>query len=107
MERKIKTIKYTKRAEKDFFELEQFNIELYGIIKSEEITDKIIDKISILENSNADLTKIGTIDSNFRHLKGTYRKLIVKHCKITYRVGKSNIYIVRVFDTRQNPIKNK
>ncbi|PIZ07101.1 MAG: type II toxin-antitoxin system RelE/ParE family toxin, partial [Flavobacteriaceae bacterium CG_4_10_14_0_8_um_filter_34_31] len=28
-------------------------------------------------------------------------------CKITYREGKTKIFVVRVFDTRQQPSKNK
>ncbi|GGE19117.1 hypothetical protein GCM10010831_20340 [Psychroflexus salis] len=50
---------------------------------------------------------MGALDDNFSHLKHEYRKLIIQHCKITYREGNSKIYVIRIFDTRQNPNKNK
>jgi hypothetical protein len=103
----IKLVEFTTRAKKDLLKLEKFNDELYGKEKSNIILKNLLYKLEILENPNADLTKIGVIDTSFNHLKRTYRKLIVNYCKITYRVGKTKIYIVRVFDTRQNPFKNK
>jgi len=51
--------------------------------------------------------EIGAVDGDFAHLKYEYRKLISHHCKITYRAGRTKIFIVRVFDTRQHPDKNK
>jgi hypothetical protein len=52
---------------------------------------------------------MGSVDEEFKHLKRKYRKLIEKHIKITYRLSKSQptVYINRVFDTRQQPSKNK
>lgn len=54
-----------------------------------------------------DSSKIGAIDESFAHLKYKYRKLILHHCMINYRIENDIIYIVRVFDMRQNPQKNK
>ena len=34
-----------------------------------------------------------------------YRRMIVRHYKILYRTEKNAIYILTIFDTRQNPIK--
>jgi len=103
----LSNIKYTNRAVKDLKKIEQFNNELYGFIKSKEIIKHIIHAISILESEEADFTQLGIIDNSFTKLKNTYRKLIVKQYKINYREGKSTIYIVRVFDMRQHPNKNK
>ncbi len=36
-----------------------------------------------------------------------YRSIITGHYKIIYRIVMSNIYIIDVFDTRQNPEKVK
>lgn len=44
---------------------------------------------------------------DFTHLKREYRKILKHYCKITYREGQSKIYIIRVFDTRQDPKKNR
>ena len=67
----------------------------------------LIKYLRILENPDIDLKEIGSIDNRFSHLKNTYRKLILDYYKITYREGKTKMYVVRVFDTRQNPYKNK
>ena len=85
----------------------QFYAILYSEEKAIEIAQDILERVKILENKDVDLTNIGVIDETFSHLKNEYRKLIYIHCKITYRIGKQNIYIVRVFDTRQHPNKNK
>lgn len=52
---------------------------------------------------------MGAIDEEFKHLKREYKKLIVRNIKITYRLSSSYpiVYINRVFDTRQDPLKNK
>lgn len=72
-----------------------------------EIIDRLFKLMEIFENPNADFTEIGAIDDDFVHLKFEYRKLIESHYKITYRKSKQNIFVVRIFDTRQNPVKNK
>ncbi|WP_395078044.1 type II toxin-antitoxin system RelE/ParE family toxin [Flavobacterium sp.] len=98
---------WTKRALSDLEKIYIFNTHLFGSITSKEIVLKIIEKAEILEEITFDYTKIGEIDKDFNHLKRNYRKLIEGHCKITYRIGNSKIYINRIFDTRQNPNKNK
>ena len=103
----IKPTELTSRAIKDLRKLKSFYAGLYGDTKAEEINDTIFERMKILENPDYDFEKIGERDDAFSHLKRNYRKLIQRHCKITYREGKSKIYIVRVFDTRQDPRKNK
>ncbi len=83
----------------------QFYGELYGEEKAKEIAYKIHKRASVL--SEEKYVKTGAIDESFSHLKHEYRKLIEGYCKITYREGKNKVYIVRIFDTRQNPNKNK
>ena len=52
---------------------------------------------------------MGAIDEEFKRLKREYKKLIEGEIKITYRLSttKPIVYINRVFDTRQDPRKNK
>ncbi|WP_243389615.1 type II toxin-antitoxin system RelE/ParE family toxin [Flavobacterium cyanobacteriorum] len=103
----MKQLYWTERALKDLQKIDLFNSELLGDNKASEITLKIIAKADFLENPSFDFTEIGAPDDDFSHLKRKYRKLIEGHYKITYRSGKSKIYINRIFDTRQNPKKNK
>lgn len=105
MERINKPIFWTNRAFKDLEKVTRFNIKLFGFNKAIEIAKEIQETTEILELN--DFNQIGAADEDFIHLKFEYRKLIHHHCKITYREGKDRIYINRIFDTRQNPNKNK
>ena len=98
---------WTSRATKDLEKITKFYIDLYGRSKARQIANELRQSTEVLEHQNVNTTKIGTIDDAFKHLKRNYRKLIEHHCKINYREGKTKIYVVRVFDTRQNPKKNK
>ena len=103
----LKPVNWTKRAVKDLEKVTRFNLKLYGADKAIEIAINLSKSTDILESSEIDLTEYGQIDESFLHLKHEYRQLINNHCKITYRIGKSKIYIIRVFDTRQYPNKNR
>ena len=100
-------VELTSRALKDLQKIRGFNDVLYGVPKSKETINTIFKTIEILENPDFDFTEIGSVDEDFLHLKYEFRKLIENHYKITYRKSKSKIYVVRIFDTRQNPNKNK
>jgi plasmid stabilization system protein ParE len=102
-----KPVFWTTRAVKDLEKATRFNAVLYGFDKAKQIALELQKGTEILENSNYDFSKIGSTDYEFVHLRRNYRKLIHSHFKITYREGKTKIYINRIFDTRQNPSKNK
>ncbi len=67
----------------------------------------MVDRVGELENPDFVYLETGSVDEYFAHLKKQYRKLIEGNYKITYREGKTKIYINRIFDTSQNPNKNK
>ena len=100
-------INWTKRATKDLEKITRFNLNLYGVKKTTEISQNIINTPKILQNPKVNILELGQIDESFNHLKRNYRKIITSHYKINYRIGKGKIYIVRVSDTRQNPSKNR
>lgn len=102
----IKPLVWTKRAAKDLEKVTKFNLKLYGASKALEISTNINRSTEILQSTEVDVTEYGQIDEMFAHLKHEYRRLRSNHCRITYRVGETKIYIVRVFDTRQKPNKN-
>jgi plasmid stabilization system protein ParE len=107
LERITKPVFWTTRAIKDLEKATRFNALLYGFDKAIQIALKLQKGTEILGNPKYDFSEIGSIDAEFAHLKRNYRKLIDGHLKITYREGKTKIYINRIFDTRQNPNKNK
>jgi plasmid stabilization system protein ParE len=105
--REIKPVFWTTRATKDLEKITKFYKGLYGSAKALIYATELRQSTDILESEAADLSQIGAIDETFIHLKHDYRKLIKGDIKITYRIGKTKVYIVRVFDTRQHPNKNK
>jgi len=107
LDKVIKPVVWSTRSTKDLEKITKFYIELYGRTKTRKIITELRKSTEILEQKNLDCSKIGAIDESFSHLKKEYRKLITHHCKITYREGKTKIYVVRVFDTRQHPNKNR
>ncbi len=107
MEKQSKEIVWTKRALSDLRKIYDFNTDIQGEDKAHELISNIVDRIEILQNEK--FTSIGSLDDSFKHLKRDYRKLIEGHHKVTYRqsLDQSKIYINRIFDTRQNPFKNR
>ena len=98
---------WTSRATKDLRKVYDFYTKQIGEEKSFELIQRLLDKVDLLSDKR--FVKIGAVDEEFKHLKREYKKLIAQDLKITYRLStnKSIVYINRVFDTRQNPIKNR
>jgi hypothetical protein len=90
---RIKPIEFTSRAIKDLQKVKSFNLKLYGKTKTEAIINSIFHHIEVLENPNNNFIDIGAIDETFKDLRWKYRKLIEDHYKITYREGKTKIYV--------------
>jgi len=84
-----------------------FNTEIYGEEKSFAIVQRVISRVELLKDQR--FAEIGSVDEDFKHLIYEYRKFTVGHLKVNYRADFDNtrIYINRIFDTRQNPKKNK
>ena len=100
-------IKWTSRAVRDLRKIYHFYTDKRGEKKAFKMVQSILKKVDVLSDKR--FTRIGAIDEEFKHLKREYKKLVVRNIKITYRLSSSTptVYINRVFDTRQDPIKNK
>jgi len=98
---------WTSRAVKDLHKVYDFYSEQIGEVNAFELIQLLLSKVDVLSDER--FVKMGTIDEEFKHLKKQYKKLIEKNIKITYRpsLTKPVVYINRVFDTRQNPAKNR
>ncbi len=95
----------------------------YKIELTQRFLNKLLELLTFLENecglkvAAAFQNKLDKKLSALRHLPGLgsptfkrpgIRKLIItKHNKIYYRVKGDTIYIITLFDTRQNPNRNK
>ncbi|MES2139143.1 MAG: type II toxin-antitoxin system RelE/ParE family toxin [Bacteroidota bacterium] len=71
------------------------------------IAEQIAFRILFRTNQLSKLPKSGQIEPLLKNMKYEYRYLIEGHSKIIYRSENSKIFIERIFDTRQNPIKLK
>ncbi len=100
-------IVWTSRAVDDLENIYHFYTQLIGEQKAFDLIMLIVDRVDRLSDER--FVKIGAKDKEFDHLKRDYRKLIEGEIKITYRLSRSKpiVYINRIFDTRQNPSKNK
>jgi plasmid stabilization system protein ParE len=83
--------------------LEFYDINGFSREKQSEIANAIIAKTALL----VEHPYLGGIEEYLSHLNLSHRRLIEGYCKIIYRVSESHIYIVDVFDSRQDPIKMK
>jgi len=70
-----------KLAINDLRKAYDFNSEIYGEEKSFAIVQKIIFKVELLKDQRFE--GIGSIDNDFQHLNYEYRKLTIKHLKVT------------------------
>jgi len=95
----LKEVVWTAKAFKDL-------ISIYNLIAkdSKPAAKKVVESILNREEQLKSQPATGTIQRGLK-LKKEYRFLIQSHYKIIYREGKTNIYVIKVFDTRQNPKK--
>ena len=98
---------WTSRAASDLKKVFHFYTLIIGEQKAYNLILLLFEKIDKLRDKR--FVGMGSVDQEFEHLKRNYRKLIEGDIKITYRYSTSKqiVYINRVFDTRQNPSKNK
>lgn len=101
---KVKGVFWTNRSKSDVQKTISFYKKLYGKERTKKLISSAVQAVEDLENG---ITKRGAIDDGMSHLKRTYRKLVINHIRVSYREGKDKIYIVRFFDTRQHPNKQK
>ena len=92
MER-VKKIIWTLEIAKDLENIYNFYAE-----KSERAASRVIEEI-ISEVENLKFARQYQADE----LNPNYRRIIVGHYKVVYRVKKNELVVLRAFDTRSNP----
>ena len=90
-------VRWTKKALQDLLEIKNFLSD-----KSESSALKIVAEILNIENTISEFPKSGAVENSLK-LKRTYRFHVVRNYKIIYRIGKSTVYINKVFDCRKDP----
>jgi plasmid stabilization system protein ParE len=69
-----------------------------------EHVDRILKEIQLVPNILITYPEAGSIEPMLAKV-GTFRYLVYSHYKLIYRVHLTRVYIVSIFDTRQNPDK--
>jgi plasmid stabilization system protein ParE len=94
-------VKFTDKAFEAIKELKNFLIVNQNIPedKASKIISKIIDSAQDLKS----FPNRGKNEEYLDHLGLNHKRIIVKHCKVIYRIVSETIYITDVFDTRQSP----
>jgi len=96
-------IQWTQKAENQLDEIFDF-IKVESEISAVRIYNQILDEVEIL----AKFPNIAPVEPLLENEPITYRSLLVKRIyKVVYFVNDKLIYIVAVFDCRQNPDKLK
>ena len=68
-------------------------------IAANQMIDEVFERVTQLEHYPLS----GPVESLLSHLKKEYRYLVSGHFKIIYRIEPGSVFIVRFFDTRQDP----
>lgn len=100
MEMRIEWSELAERQLKDIFDYYSFEVSA-GIARK--IINRIIDKVSILENNPL----AGAREELLDKYPEEYRYLVESNYKIIYWKKDNTITIASVFDCRQNPVKIK
>ena len=91
-----------------FATLELKNIYLYyKLVANKRVADKIKKSIFLATKKLSKNPLLGHIEENLTELKQGHRYLVDGNYKIIYRLINDEIYIVDIFDCRQNPQKMK
>jgi len=92
-------------SEKSLYDLE----DAYDLLaeKSTEAARKTIDLILDKADQLLDFPESGSKEPRLTNKKETYRYLVKGNHKIVYRIDRSKVLIIRVFDTRKDPQKLK
>ena len=99
-----KEVKITSPAVKQLEKLEEYYISLGYVNRVEKLREEIVNQSQLLSKN----PKMGQIETHLEHLHQEHRYLLVNpHYKIIYIEKVECIYIVDIFDARQNPEKIK
>jgi plasmid stabilization system protein ParE len=93
-------IKYSKLADKELLQILNYLTENWSIGIADNFEATFLKKIELLKEN----PKLGKISSKSHLIRSIN---ITKHNKLYYQISKETIYLITIFDTRQDPAKNK
>lgn len=80
----------------------------YAKDKSKKYAVKIYNEILDSAEQLVDFPEMGIVEQELSEDKNEYRSLLVRrHFKLVYLIEKSSVYVIALFDCRQDPKTNK
>lgn len=70
---------------------------------SKETRERLVDRIMVAINGLRDQPYKGSYEPWLAHLKMDHRRLVAGKFKVVYRVLKTKVIVVDIFDARQDP----
>ena len=89
-------IKWNKRASKQFSDLQQYLLQEFGKNSVKTFTSRVFTFLDLLLKH----PHLGTLENKEKEIRGF---VLHKHTTILYKEHKGSIYILSLFDNRQNP----
>lgn len=89
--------RFTKKAQRDFYKLEQDTVEEWGILQAIEYTEQILDSCQLL----AEFPQKGRIDEGYEDQET--RRFPLKYHIILYRIVDDDIEILAIPHGKQDP----
>lgn len=96
-------IVYTEQARRSMDDAMEFWSKKYSEDQIEALKKAIIIAISDLEHNPF----LGQLEPQLQSLNLGHRRIIVGHTKVIYRIIGAKIYVLDIFDSRQDPNKMK
>ncbi len=91
---------WNKRAAKQLEELQEYLEQEFGIDTVKKFTNRLFKFLELLIR----YPHIGTLENKTENIRGF---LLHRHTTIIYRVKGNSVYILSLFDNRQNPNRKK
>jgi plasmid stabilization system protein ParE len=91
---------WNKRASRQFEQIQRYLEEEFGKKSAGIFTSRLFNFLELL----AKYPEIGTLENAKENIRGF---LLHRHTTILYKKGKNRIYILSVFDNRQDPGKRE
>lgn len=89
---------WNKRASRQFEQIQQYLEKEFGERSAGLFTSRLFNFLELLTK----YPEIGTLENKKKNIRGF---LLHRHTTILYKKGKNVIYILSVFDNRQDPAK--
>ena len=91
---------YSKLTESKLLQISDYLLQNWSLQIAEKFQKTFLAKVEFLAKN----PKIGRPSSRYHYVRSIS---ITKHNRLHYRFNEHTIFLITIFDTRQNPVKNK